>query len=181
MAMRTDRWARSPTSCTTMEYGPSPEKRRRRARLARGAQAPASAISSAARFTKPGELFDVPNPATGEPLAARHAGRGGRRRRRRRRRAQGAACAGRRCRAMNGRAISMRSRGMSRSASGSSPCSKAIDNGKPIRETRDIDMPLVARHFYHHAGWAALIDTRISGRSGRSASAGRSFRGISRC
>ena len=30
-----------------------------------------------------------------------------------------------------------------------------IDNGKPIRETRDIDIPLVARHFYYHAGWAA--------------------------
>ena len=34
---------------------------------------------------------------------------------------------------------------------------EAMDNGKPIRETRDIDIPLVARHFYHHAGWAALI------------------------
>lgn len=33
---------------------------------------------------------------------------------------------------------------------------EAIDNGKPIRETRDIDIPLVARHFYHHAGWAQL-------------------------
>jgi aldehyde dehydrogenase (NAD+) len=33
---------------------------------------------------------------------------------------------------------------------------EALDNGKPIRETRDIDVPLVARHFYHHAGWAQL-------------------------
>ncbi len=31
---------------------------------------------------------------------------------------------------------------------------ETIDNGKPIRETRDIDIPLVARHFYYHAGWA---------------------------
>src|ERR1019366_3836142 len=31
---------------------------------------------------------------------------------------------------------------------------EALDNGKPIRETRDIDVPLVARHFYYHAGWA---------------------------
>ena len=30
---------------------------------------------------------------------------------------------------------------------------ETIDNGKPIRETRDIDIPLVARHFYYHAGW----------------------------
>ncbi len=34
---------------------------------------------------------------------------------------------------------------------------ESLDNGKPIRETRDIDIPLVARHFYHHAGWAQLM------------------------
>jgi aldehyde dehydrogenase (NAD+) len=34
---------------------------------------------------------------------------------------------------------------------------EALDNGKPIRETRDIDVPLAARHFYHHAGWAELM------------------------
>ena len=33
---------------------------------------------------------------------------------------------------------------------------ETIDNGKPIRETRDIDIPLVARHFYYHAGWAKI-------------------------
>ena len=33
---------------------------------------------------------------------------------------------------------------------------ETMDNGKPIRESRDIDIPLVARHFYHHAGWAQL-------------------------
>ena len=31
---------------------------------------------------------------------------------------------------------------------------ETLDNGKPIRETRDIDVPLAVRHFYHHAGWA---------------------------
>jgi len=31
---------------------------------------------------------------------------------------------------------------------------ESIDNGKPIRETRDVDLPLVAAHFFHHAGWA---------------------------
>ncbi|MDE1161546.1 MAG: aldehyde dehydrogenase family protein [Acidobacteriaceae bacterium] len=35
---------------------------------------------------------------------------------------------------------------------------ETLDNGKSIRESRDIDIPLVARHFYHHAGWAQLID-----------------------
>ncbi|MBI3522999.1 MAG: aldehyde dehydrogenase family protein [Betaproteobacteria bacterium] len=34
---------------------------------------------------------------------------------------------------------------------------ETLDNGKTIRETRDIDIPLVARHFYHHAGWAQLM------------------------
>ena len=38
---------------------------------------------------------------------------------------------------------------------------ESLDNGKPIRETRDIDVPLVARHFYHHAGWAQLMDTEL--------------------
>lgn len=33
---------------------------------------------------------------------------------------------------------------------------ETLDNGKTIRETRDADLPLVARHFYHHAGWAQL-------------------------
>ena len=35
---------------------------------------------------------------------------------------------------------------------------ETLDNGKPIRESRDIDIPLVARHFYHHAGWAQLFE-----------------------
>ncbi len=35
---------------------------------------------------------------------------------------------------------------------------ETLDNGKSVRETRDIDIPLVARHFYHHAGWAQLQD-----------------------
>ena len=39
---------------------------------------------------------------------------------------------------------------------------EALDNGKPIRETRDIDVPLAARHFYHHAGWAQLMDTELA-------------------
>jgi aldehyde dehydrogenase (NAD+) len=38
---------------------------------------------------------------------------------------------------------------------------ETMDNGKTIRESRDIDIPLVARHFYHHAGWAQLRDTEF--------------------
>ncbi|CAD6520823.1 NAD/NADP-dependent betaine aldehyde dehydrogenase [Paraburkholderia kirstenboschensis] len=39
---------------------------------------------------------------------------------------------------------------------------EALDNGKPIRETRDLDVPLVARHFLHHAGWAQLQDSEFA-------------------
>jgi aldehyde dehydrogenase (NAD+) len=40
---------------------------------------------------------------------------------------------------------------------------ESMDNGKPVRESRDIDVPLVARHFYHHAGWAQLMETELAG------------------
>ena len=40
---------------------------------------------------------------------------------------------------------------------------ETVDNGKPIRESRDIDIPLVARHFYHHAGWAQLLEPEFPG------------------
>lgn len=39
---------------------------------------------------------------------------------------------------------------------------ESLDNGKPIRESRDIDIPLVARHFYHHAGWAQLMPEELA-------------------
>ncbi len=40
---------------------------------------------------------------------------------------------------------------------------ESMDNGKPIRESRDIDIPLVARHFYYHAGWAQVRDRELPG------------------
>src|ERR1700730_3540321 len=40
---------------------------------------------------------------------------------------------------------------------------ETLDNGKPIRESRDIDIPLVARHFYYHAGWAQLLEREFPG------------------
>ena len=43
---------------------------------------------------------------------------------------------------------------------------ESMDNGKSIRETRDIDIPLVARHFYHHAGWAQLLESEFAGYTG---------------
>jgi aldehyde dehydrogenase (NAD+) len=40
---------------------------------------------------------------------------------------------------------------------------ETMDNGKPIRESRDLDIPLVTRHFYHHAGWAQLLAQEFPG------------------
>src|SRR5438067_2482869 len=40
---------------------------------------------------------------------------------------------------------------------------ETMDNGKPIRESRDIDIPLVARHFYYHVGWAQLLEQEFPG------------------
>ncbi|TPK90188.1 aldehyde dehydrogenase family protein [Mesorhizobium sp. B2-4-17] len=43
---------------------------------------------------------------------------------------------------------------------------ETIDNGKPIRESRDIDVPLAIRHFIHHAGWAQALDRDFPGQKG---------------
>ncbi|MEO0561517.1 MAG: aldehyde dehydrogenase family protein, partial [Chloroflexota bacterium] len=40
---------------------------------------------------------------------------------------------------------------------------ESMDNGKPIRESRDLDIPLVVRHFYYHAGWAQLRQEELPG------------------
>jgi aldehyde dehydrogenase (NAD+) len=42
---------------------------------------------------------------------------------------------------------------------------ETLDNGKPIREARDIDVPLAQRHFYHHAGLAQLRDAELPGQA----------------
>ena len=39
---------------------------------------------------------------------------------------------------------------------------ESLDGGKPVRKSRDIDIPLVARHFYHHAGWAQLQEREFA-------------------
>ncbi|MEM9432462.1 MAG: aldehyde dehydrogenase family protein [Pseudomonadota bacterium] len=42
---------------------------------------------------------------------------------------------------------------------------ETLDNGKPIRESRDIDIPLAQRHFYYHAGAAQLMQTELPDRT----------------
>lgn len=44
---------------------------------------------------------------------------------------------------------------------------ETLDNGKPIRESRDIDVPLAAAHFFYHAGWADKLDFAGLGNSPR--------------
>ncbi len=42
---------------------------------------------------------------------------------------------------------------------------ESLDGGKPIRESRDIDIPLAAAHFFYHAGWADKLDYAFPNRS----------------
>jgi len=147
----------------TMEYGPAPES---------AAPATAWLDAHARRFgmfidgawTAPGDerLFDTVNPANGKPFAkltqateteldsavaaARRAFAG-----------WSQASGHTRARYMYAlaRQIQKHARRLA--------VLETIDNGKPIRETRDIDIPLVARHFYHHAGWAQLMDSELAG------------------
>src|SRR5260370_5807259 len=41
---------------------------------------------------------------------------------------------------------------------------ETMDGGKPIRESRDVDLPLVAAHFFYHAGWADKLNYAFPGR-----------------
>ena len=45
---------------------------------------------------------------------------------------------------------------------------ESMDGGKPIRESRDIDLPLVAAHFFYHAGWADKLEYAFPGRTPKS-------------
>ena len=144
----------------TMDYGPSPEGGEHvRAWLEEHASGFGRFINGA--FAKPHDLFDVFNPATGERIALRDAGlcrrmSTPRSPRRGRRKPKWAALSGfERSKHLYAlaRHVQKRERFLS--------VLETIDNGKPIRESRDIDIPLVARHFYHHAGWASLIETEF--------------------
>ncbi|REJ85428.1 MAG: aldehyde dehydrogenase family protein [Acidobacteria bacterium] len=44
---------------------------------------------------------------------------------------------------------------------------ESLDGGKPIRESRDVDLPLVAAHFFYYAGWADKLGYAFPGRSAR--------------
>ncbi len=44
---------------------------------------------------------------------------------------------------------------------------ESLDGGKPIRESRDVDLPLAAAHFFYHAGWADKLEYAFPGRTPR--------------
>ncbi len=60
---------------------------------------------------------------------------------------------------------------------------ESLDNGKPIRESRDVDVPLAAAHFFYYAGWADKLEHAGFGPAPAAARRGRarSSRGTSRC
>ncbi|HEX8831646.1 MAG TPA: aldehyde dehydrogenase family protein [Longimicrobium sp.] len=147
----------------TMEYGPAPESASPALRwLEERGGTTQLFIGGEWREPRDGEYFDTHNPATNKPLA---------------RLAQAgaddvdAAVAAARAALPGWQALGGHGRArflyaLARHIQRHSrlfAVMESLDNGKPIRESRDIDIPLVARHFYHHAGWAQLMETEMPG------------------
>ena len=144
----------------TMDYGPAPEASGEVMQWLAARQEFGHFIGGA--FTRPGKTFAVTNPATGDRLARVSQGSPG-----------DVAAAVKAARAAQpgwaklpgherarwlyalARHVQKRQRFLA--------VLETLDNGKPIRETRDIDVPLVVRHFYHHAGWAELLEDEFPG------------------
>src|ERR1700693_4568213 len=142
----------------TMEYGPAPEDpKEAQSGLERHGHRFGHFIHGTCQAPATGEYFDTLDPSNGEKLAAV---------------AQGssadidAAVSAARAAFPKWRALTPHARARylyalarlvqkhSRLLAGL----ETMDNGKPIRESRDVDIPLVARHFYYHAGWAQLLE-----------------------
>jgi len=141
----------------TMEYGPAPEDSKESQNwLDRHGRRFAHFINGAWQAPSGGEYFDTLDPSTSEKLASV---------------AQGsatdvdAAVQSARVASPKWRALTPHARArylyalarLVQKHSRLLAVLETMDNGKPIRESRDIDIPLVARHFYHHAGWAQLL------------------------
>ncbi len=141
----------------SMEYGPAPEDpKEARAWLERHGRRFQLFIGGAWQPPAAGEYFDTIDPSTGEKLASV---------------AQGgaadvdAAVKAARAASSKWRTLSSHTRArylyalarLVQKHSRLLAVLETMDNGKPIRESRDIDIPLVARHFYYHAGWAQIL------------------------
>ena len=145
----------------TMEYGPAPESDKEALGwLAKHERVFGHFIDGA--WTEPGRTFDVINPSTSKIIARVTDGT--------KADVDAAVAAARRALpAWKGLTPHARARYLYALARAVQKHSRllavleSMDNGKSIRETRDIDIPLVARHFYHHAGWAQLLDSEFAG------------------
>ncbi len=139
----------------SMAYGPAPESATEAlAWIARHNGTFGHWIDGA--FTKPGDSFTTHNPATGKPLAQVTQGTEAdvAKAVKAARRAQpGWAKLPAHARAKILYALARLTQKHARLLA----VLETLDNGKPIRESRDIDIPLVTRHFYYHAGLAQLL------------------------
>ncbi|WP_375550614.1 aldehyde dehydrogenase family protein [Rhodophyticola porphyridii] len=143
----------------TMDYGPAPESDTE-ARAWIAGKGPAFGAFIDGVFAKPGETFATRNPATGAELA---------------RITQSstedvdkAVAAARRAfpgwSKLSGHQRARHLYALARLLQKHArlfAVLETLDNGKPIREARDIDVPLAQRHFYYHAGLAQLLDDEM--------------------
>src|SRR5881227_1520149 len=147
----------------TMAYGPAPESDKPALEwLERHGRAFGLFVGGRWTKSKNGDAFDVINPATTAPLArVTQAGEAD---------VDAAVAAARKAfpgwSALSGHARARHLYALARTVQKHSrllAVLESLDNGKSIRETRDLDIPLVARHFYHHAGWAQLAQAEFAG------------------
>ena len=147
----------------TMDYGPAPEDPREAlAWLDRSGRRFSHFINGTWQPPANGEYFDTTDPSTGEKLASVSQGSPA---------DVDAAVKAARAALPSWQALTPHARArylyaLARQVQKHSrwlAVLETLDNGKPIRESRDIDIPLVARHFYHHAGWAQLLEQEFPG------------------
>ncbi|WP_133485713.1 aldehyde dehydrogenase family protein [Aliiroseovarius marinus] len=146
----------------SMDYGPAPESAGEALEWI-AARNGAFGLYINGAMTKPGELFDSRNPATGEVLAQVTQASADD--------VDVAVIAARKAQkswaALPGHTRAKYLYALARLVQKHSrlfAVLESMDNGKPIRESRDIDIPLVARHFYYHAGMAQLQDAELPDR-----------------
>ncbi len=145
----------------SMAYGPAPEGNAEALAWIAGHQGLFGHWIDGA-FTAPGDVFETRNPATGAVLAEVTQGSSADLDR--------AVAAARRAQPkwarLSGHARAKYLYALARFIQKQSrlfAVLETMDNGKPIRESRDIDIPLVARHFYYHAGLAQLAPSEMPG------------------